>query len=212
MNIPKQFLMLIIFVFILSGGAFSCNSGNTKTSIKDKKSTGSEENFNEYFPTTEGNKWVYINEAPREETNTFTVQVKEVKKVEGGIQLKVSSFPYLTQSNEERTIEVKSNGEIEISDYMGAAGVIFPKAGDMKTGYKWVFGIFTGYVNSENETAVTEAGTFTNCVYVSMTDGFTFSYEMWFKKDVGIVKWGANRTNPPQLTRTYYVLKEIELK
>ena len=207
----RNFSTFTILVFImLAGSAFSCNSGETKTSVKNKKTNGA--NSNEYFPTTEGNKWVYINEAPREETNTYTVQVKDVKKVEGGIQLKVSSFPYLTQSNEERTLKVHSNGEIEVSDYMGATGVIFPKAGDMKTGNKWTFGIFTGYVNSENEKAITEAGTYTDCIYVSMTDGFTFSYEMWFKKDVGIVKWGANRTNPPQLTRTYYVLKEIELK
>lgn len=207
-NFSKYSVLLLI---IVAGSAFSCNSGDTKTSVKDKKSL-SGDNFNEYFPIAEGNKWVYINEAPREETNTYTVQVKDVKKIEGGIQLKVSSFPYLTQSNEERTLKVHSNGEIEISDYMGASGIIIPRASDMKTGNKWSFGIFTGYVNSENETAVTEAGTYNDCIYVSMTDGFTFSYEMWFKKDVGIVKWGANRTNPPQLTRTYYVLKEIELK
>jgi len=203
-------IFTLLVIIILAGSAFSCNSGDTKTSVKDKKTNSA--NFNEYFPATEGNKWVYINEAPREETNTYTVQVKDVKKIEGGIQLQVSSFPYLTQSNEERTIKVHTNGVIEVSDYMGATGVIFPNAGTMKTGNKWTFGIFAGYVNSENETAVTEAGTYNDCIYVSMTDGFTFSYEMWFKKDVGIVKWGANRTNPPQLTRTYYVLKEIELK
>lgn len=200
-----------LVIIMLAGSALSCNSGNTKTSVKDKKSL-SGDNFNEYFPIAEGNKWVYINEAPREETNTYTVQVNDVKNIDGGIQLKVSSFPYLTQSNEERTIKIHSNGEIEINDYMGASGIVITKAGDLKAGNKWTFGIFTGYVNSENETAVTENGTYNNCVYVSMTDGFTFSYEMWFKKEVGIVKWGANRTNPPQLTRTYYVLKEIELK
>ncbi|HAX48812.1 MAG TPA: hypothetical protein PK605_01415 [Ignavibacteria bacterium] len=200
----------ILVIIILAGSAFSCNSGDTKTSVKDKKTNSV--NFNEYFPISEGNKWVYINEAPREETVLYTVQVKDLKKVEEGMQFKVSTFPYLTQSNEERTVKIRNSGEIEIKDYMGASGTIVPKAGDMRTGYDWKFGIFTGYVNSENETAVTEAGTYNNCIYVSMTDGFTFSYEMWFKKDVGIVKWGANRTNPPQLTRTYYVLKEIELK
>jgi len=207
-NFSKYSVLLLI---IVAGSAFSCNSGDTKTSVKDKKSL-SGDNFNEYFPIAEGNKWVYVNEAPREETVLFTVEAKDIKKVDGGIQLKVTSFPYLTQTNEERTLIVRSSGDIEISDYMGAAGVIIPNADDLKAGNKWSFGIFTGYVNSENETAVTENGTYNNCIYVSMTDGFTFSYEMWFKKDVGIVKWGANRTNPPQLTRTYYVLKEIELK
>lgn len=199
---------IFIFFMILLCTAFSCNSGNSSSKVVEK----SGDNFNVYFPVSDANKWVYINEAPREETVIYTVQVKDVKKVEDGIRFKVTSFPFLTQSNEERTLKIHNNGEVEINDYMGASGIIFPKADDMKKGYKWSFGIFTCYVNSESESAVTEAGTYEDCVYISITDGFTFSYEMWFKKDAGIVKWGANRTNHPQLTRTYYVLKEIELK
>lgn len=199
--------IFILFMLLLST-AFSCNSGNSRSN--KEKSSG--DNFNMFFPVSDAGKWVYINEAPREETVIYTVQVKDVKKGDDGIQFKVTSFPFLTQSNEERTLKIHNNGEVEINDYMGSSGIIFPKAGDMKKGYKWSFGIFTGYVNSERETATTEAGTYDNCVYVSITDGFTFSYEMWFKEDAGIVKWGANRTNPPQLKRIYYVLKEIELK
>ncbi|HMQ80750.1 MAG TPA: hypothetical protein PKD94_14390, partial [Ignavibacteria bacterium] len=128
-----------------------------------------------------------------------------------GIQMKVSSFPYLTQDNEERTLLVKNNGEIEINNYMGTSGVIIPSPDNFKTGSKWSFGIFNASVNSEKELAVTEDGTYNDCIYVMMTDGFTFSYEMWFVKDIGIVKWGANRTNPPQLTPIYFVLKEHKI-
>ena len=207
-SLSKYTLLLFL---LIAGCAFSCNSGKNKTDVKDKKTT-SGDYYNEYFPLSDGNKWIYVNEAPRDETILFNVQVKDVNKTDRGIQFKLSSFPYLTQSNDERTLLVNNNGEIEIIDYMGASGIIFPKAAEFKTGYKWSFGIFTGYVNSENVSITTEAGTYDNNVYISMTDGFTFSYEMWFKKDIGIIKWGANRTNPPQLTRTYYVLKEIELK
>ncbi len=203
----SKITLIIAAVFTLT--AFSCNSSDTKSKIETKKSESG--NFNPYFPLKENNKWVYINEAPREETITFTVEIKDVKKVESGIQMKVSSFPYLTQDNEERTLLVKNNGEIEINNYMGTSGVIIPSPDNFKTGSKWSFGIFNASVNSEKELAVTEDGTYNDCIYVMMTDGFTFSYEMWFVKDIGIVKWGANRTNPPQLTPIYYVLKEHKI-
>ncbi len=204
-----KFILLLISLFsILS--AFSCNSSETKSKVNEKKSV-SDDNSNPYFPLKEGNKWVYINEAPREETELFTVQAKDVKKVDGGIQLKVSSFPYLTKDNEERSLTVKANGEIEINNYMGSSGVFIPKPEDFVIGYKWSFGVFRGSVQGNSDPAVTEDGVYPECYYVVMTDGFTFSFEFWFKKDVGIVKWGANRTNPPQLKATYYVLKEHTL-
>jgi hypothetical protein len=207
MKIMSKISLLLIVIVAVT--AFSCNSSDTKSKIETKKTES--DNFNPYFPLKENNKWVYINEAPREETITYTVEAKDVKKVDGGIQLKVSTFPYLTQDNGERTLSVKINGEIEINNYMGSTGVIFPSPENFKTGSKWTFGIFNATVNSDKETAVTEDGTYNDCYYVMMTDGFTFSYEMWFKKDVGIVKWGANRTNPPQLKPLYYVLKEHKL-
>ncbi len=199
--------LLILVIFAVT--AFSCNSSDTKSKSEIKKTEDG--NFNPYFPLKENNKWVYINEAPRDETITFTVEAKDSKKVDSGIQFKVSSFPYLTQDNAERTLTVRSNGEIEIDNYMGTSGVIITSPGNFKTRNKWSFGLFNATVISEKETAVTENGTYNDCVYIMMTDGFTFSYEMWFKKDVGIVKWGANRTNPPQLKPLYYVMKDHKL-
>jgi hypothetical protein len=35
---------------------------------------------------------------------------------------------------------------------------------------------------------------------------------MWYKKGVGIVKWGSHRTNPPILDRTYYVLRKYSIQ
>jgi len=201
-----KFILYITVLFsILS--AFSCNSSDTKSKTTEKKTAGGD-NFNQYFPLKEGNTWKYVNEGPRDETELYVVKASDVKKVEGGLQMKLSTFPYFTKDNENRSITVKTNGSIEINNYMGNTGIIIPAQEDFKTGYKWSFGIFTGYINSDKETAVTEDGTYNDCYYVLMTDGFTFNYEMWFKKDVGIVKWGANRTNPPQLKAQYYVLSE----
>ncbi|HWA06667.1 MAG TPA: hypothetical protein VG961_08975 [Ignavibacteria bacterium] len=207
MKNKSKISLLILVIFAVT--AFSCNSSDTKSKSEIKKTEDG--NFNPYFPLKENHKWVYINEAPRDETITFTIEAKDSKKVDSGIQFKVSSFPYLTQDNAERTLTVRSNGEIEIGNYMGTSGVIITSPGNFKTGNKWSFGLFNATVISEKETAVTEDGTYNDCVYIMMTDGFTFSYEMWFKKDVGIVKWGANRTNPPQLKPLYYVMKDHKL-
>ena len=189
--------------------AFECNSSDTKKtgSIKEKTDL----NYNPFFPVKDGNFWEYINEAPREESEIFTVKASDIKKVDEGIRVKLSSFPYITKETEPKTITVKANGEIEINDYMGASGVIIPSADNFKKGYKWVFGVFGGYINGDAENVKTEAGDFDNCYYVMMTDGFTFSFEFWYKKDIGIVRWGANRTNPPTIKPIYYVLKEYKL-
>jgi hypothetical protein len=203
--IGKITVILIIFISIAS--AFQCNSSETKKSGELKKKTSYE---NPFFPLADGNYWSYINVAPGKETDQFTVKAMDSKKVEGGMQLKVSSFPYLTKENTEQSLLVKSNGEIEAVNYFNSTGIFTPSPENFKKGYEWQFGIFRGYINSENDTVKTSAGTFSNCFYIMITEGFTFSFEMWYKKDVGIVKWGANRTNPPSLI-TYYILKEYKV-
>ncbi|MCI0449384.1 MAG: hypothetical protein L0Y79_06310 [Chlorobi bacterium] len=183
---------------------FGCNSSSIKkTNDVNKKG----DYLNPYFPAAEGNYWTYINEAPREETETFTIKVETIKDKIAGL----TSFPYLTKESSTQNISVNEKGEIEITGYFGSSGVIFPAAENFKKGYQWHFGVFGGLVNEENFKIETEAGTFENCRYVTLSDGFTFSFEMWFKKGTGIVKWGANRTNPPTLKFIYYVLKEYKV-
>ena len=195
---------LIPLLFVGFTVLFGCNSSNIKkTSDVNKKS----DYLNPYFPITEGNYWKYINEAPREETESFTVRVEAINVKIAGL----TAFPYLTKESTPQSVSVNEKGEIEVTGYFGTSGVIFPSPENFKKGYQWNFGNFGGYVNDENIKVETEAGTFKNCFYVSMTDGFTFSFEMWFKKGVGIVKWGANRTNPPTLNFIYFVLKEYKV-
>jgi hypothetical protein len=200
----------VLILLMLTGAvsAFQCNSADIKKTSKFNEKSSS---YNDFFPLSDGNYWLYINEGEREESELFTVKAKDTKKVESGVQLKVSAFPYLTKEEKEQSLSVNSSGEIEAIDYFGATGIFVPAPGNFIKGYEWSFGIYKGYITRTGETVTTEAGKFENCIYVNMTDGFTFSFEMWYKKDVGIVKWGSNRTNPPTLNFKYYVLKEYKV-
>jgi hypothetical protein len=205
----KLFFILLLSLQFLT--AFSCNnSGNGKNEIKKSESTG--DNVNAYFPLSDGNSWEYVNEGPRNETELFDVNVTNLKIIDGGIQIEMSCFPYLTLDNGSRTLIVKQDRSIEISDYAGNSGIIVPAQDNFKDVYEWKFGELTGRMSRFSDTVKTEAGNFARCFYVILTDGFTFSYEMWFKKRIGVVKWGANRTNPPVLKPVYYILKEYTLR
>lgn len=201
------FLLMLISAIALS---FQCNSGDVKTKVKKDGSTNGKY-WNPYFPLKEGNKWVYESDTKDPENRMFTVKISDQKETDLDLQLKASSFPYLTKENTEQELKVNSNGEVIVKDYFSATGVFVPAESDMKNGYTWNLGIFTGRVSNEPNSVTTESGTFENCIYVLMTDGFTFSFEMWYKKDIGIVKWGANRTNPPILQPEYFTLKEYNL-
>lgn len=197
-------ILILLPVLCTLFTAFSCGAGSTG---KQKFTS-----LNPYFPAAKGSKWVYINEAPREESIIFTVEVNEMLEQKNGYNLTVSSFPFMTADNTERTLILGFNGEISISDYNGSTGIFIPSPENLVQGYQWKFGIFNCMVSDAAEEIKTEAGNFSGCKYILMTDGFTFSFEMWYKKGTGIVKWGANRTNPPVLRPIYYVLKNYNIK
>ena len=187
--------------------AFQCNSG--KTVKKEDPVNGG--NYNSYFPVKEGNYWKYISAAPREETERFEVKINSLSNTANGIIANLSSFPFLSGVNAESNILIKAGGEIEVNDFLNLSGIIFPEEKYFTAGYTWKFGSLNGYVSESTDTIKTDMGTFKNCMYIILTDGFTFSYEMWFKKDTGIVKWGANRTNPPTLYPKYYIIYDYKL-
>ncbi len=203
---------LQILLIILLSTAFGCNSsGDKQGTVEKKSSVQTNNNYNTYFPLKDGNKWIYVSDGPTNEIEMFTVEASGVKKVEDGIQLKVSSFPYFTKESKERTLIIKHNGEIIASDIFGSSGTVFPAPENFKEGFEWKFGILNGFITSDTSNVETWTRNFENCIKLNMTDGFTFAFEMWFKKDVGIVKWGANRTNPPVLKGVYYILKDYRL-
>lgn len=201
----NRIFMLLVFCSLFT--AFSCSSGNSNKDITKKN-----EILNTYFPAAPGSKWIYINEAPRDETVLFTVEVKESLWKTDGYNITVSSFPFMTADNTEKRLLINSSGEVTINDYNGASGKFIPSPENFTSGYKWQFGIYSCFISDAAEEIKTEDGNYRDCKYVLMTDGFTFSFEMWYKKGTGIVKWGANRTNPPVLRPVYYVLKEHDIK
>jgi len=190
--------LLAILIFSSEFTFFKCSSSG-KTEVNKNKSA------NEYFPLGDNIVWKYINEAPRDETIIIDVKCKKLK--DGG-KFQFSNYPFF--GNDEKNISVSEDksGSITVLDAQGKQLLLIPETSKLKNDYTWLYNDFLyGYLKTTPVKVTTEAGTY-ECIYVTFTEGFTFSIEMWLAKDVGIVKWGANRSNPPSLRYQYYVLKE----
>jgi hypothetical protein len=202
----KLILSYIIIAFF--AGCASNESGLKNDKDKKPKEREYKSDFaNEYFPLKDSSVFIYINETDNNEQ--FTVRVLEKSLTLNGTEVLLSSFPYMTKDTAAKSVLINNQGEIEITDYMGSSGIIIPAAKNFKEGYNWKFGIFSGFISKSQDTVNTQIGGFSDLFYVILTDGFTFSFEMWFKKNIGIVKWGANRTNPPTLKPVYYIINSV---
>jgi hypothetical protein len=200
------FYILITAVFLSSG----CNSTTyRKENITD---TLPEPVYNPYFPVDEGNKWEYINEAPREETELFKVDITYLK-YDGNDQIvELSSFPFFSRNEEKSTLRIKPNGEVYYVNKQLLTDQLFvPETSNFERGYQWQFGQWSGLIGGTKETIKAENETFTDCIFLNFSISFTFSAEVWVAKDKGIVKWGYNRTNPPTPKSQYYVLNKLSL-
>lgn len=191
-------IIVILFSFIL----YSCNSSSDTKKIN---------NANPYFPVGEGNTWEYINEAPRDESEIFKVTMQNFKEDNGTVYVELSSFPFFSKENKKVTLAITKEGKVSTEPY-DSSSVFIPKTRDIINGYQWNYGQWSASVNFLNDTIKTENGTYTNCMFLNFAISITFSAEIWLAKDVGIVKWGYNRTNPPTLRPIYYVLKKIDIK
>jgi hypothetical protein len=202
-------LIIISSFIILTAGFpnFGCNSSD-----KDLKDPSVTKENNDYFPLHAGNKWEYINEAPREETELYNVEVNQVKYEGKDMVAELSSFPFFTKSQEKTILRVKPDGEIFVLNNKSSKEELFmPSPSSFSKGYTWQFGEWKGFIGSTNDTVKTESGTFDNCIFLNFSIYYTFSAEIWIAKDKGIVKWGYNRTNPPTLKPQYYVLNKLSL-
>jgi hypothetical protein len=190
--------ILITAVLLLTQfGAIQCNSSNKNP---DKKS----ESPNEYFPLRNNIQWKYTSESPREETEIINVECKS-----DGNKFKLDKFPFFGISDSKAELRSDKDGSVYVKDEGGKESLLLPPAKKLENGYTWKYNdILSAFVSNSPAQIKTEAGTF-DCIYIVYTEGFTFSYEMWFAKDVGIVKWAATRTNPPSIPK-YYVLKEFK--
>jgi hypothetical protein len=195
-------VILCFSIFLISGFSFlQCNS--SEKTIKNKSA-------NDYFPLNDGNSWQYINEAPREET--VLIDVNCIGTNEKGV-FELNKYPFfanLNNSDRETKISIDDSGNVKVKNMDGLYSILLPAQGKWGDSYSWKFNdILNAYLTSKLTNIKTEAGNF-DCIFIMFTDGFTFSYEMWLAKGKGIVKWGANRTNPPNPHPTYYVLKEFK--
>jgi hypothetical protein len=208
-NMLKVFLTILIFV-TFSLHFFGCNSsGDSKdrSTIKGKqneKAAGK----NSYFPIAENMNWKYINEAPREETELYNINVVSVKSEGGSLLAEMDAFPFFTKTNEKTNLRISKSGEVFVKDGSGKENMFLPDESKLVKGYVWTFGDWSAYVTDSLETVKTEKGTYEDCLQVGFArGGITFAAQLWFAKDVGIVKWSNYRTNPPVRVITYYVLK-----
>lgn len=204
LNIYPLFIALIFF---------TCNSSSDiKKDIgkKDDNKTKPAVTYNPYFPVAEGNLWEYINEAPREESIIFKVQMLSVSEDGSDRIIDLSSFPFFSGTNDTAKLRIKSNGEVYVLKGTNEE-LCIPSADNLKNGFTWNYGQWRGSVNFLNDTIKTENGTYTNCILLDYSISITFSAEIWLAKNKGIIKWGYNRTNPPTLKPIYYVLKELTL-
>jgi hypothetical protein len=202
-----KYIFLVIFTIV---SVYGCNSSSYKKEVIKEKSSG--ENFNQYFPVAEGNKWEYINQAPREETEQFKVEITGVK-YDGKDQIvEFNSFPFFSKKDEKTNLKIKPDGEIYLMNTSSGKEELFiPETSKFKKEYSWQFGEWTGIIGGTNDTVKTETGTYYNCIFLNFSIFYTFAAEVWVAKDKGIVKWGYFRTNPPTLNPQYYVLNKLNL-
>lgn len=190
----------IILLFVSQLFMIQCNSAS-------KKSSDTLVSANSYFPVKNNALWKYINEPPREESIIVEIKCRELSE---GRRFEFDKFPFFGNSDSKSVIEITSEGDVYVKESGGDA-LFLPREKKFIDGYHWEYGALGAYLTATPTKVNTEAGSF-DCIYVSFTDGFTFSFEMWLAKNVGIVKWGANRTNPPTLKPLYYILKEYSEK
>ena len=184
-KLKLNIIPLLIVVFF-----FTCNSSSDLKHDSEKSKDGLKNsiNSNPYFPVTDGNRWEYVNQAPRDETELFTVEVQNFKGDNKSAYFDLNSFPFFSRENKKMTLEITENGEIITDPYIDIKSVLIPATDKLNNGYTWNYGEWNASVSFLNDTVVTENGVYTNCLFLNFTISITFDAEFWLAKDVGIVK------------------------
>jgi hypothetical protein len=133
-------------------------------------------------------------------------------KSSNGVEVILNSFPFFSGNLEKTKLVFKENGQVYSINKDGKEELFLEAAEKFNQSNKWSYGQWEAYVGSTTDKITTEMGTYENCVYINFSQYFTFAAEVWLAKDVGIVKWGYNRTNPPTFKPLYYVLKNLTLE
>jgi len=160
------------------------------------------------IPLKENEVIEYINEAPRTETDLADVKVLSIQEGKDDFTyVNLSSNPFFDMRDKQLFLKVDTKSGKIFSDAGGKEDLLIPEKKNLKKDFSWNYGEWNAVIDSETETVVTEKNTYTNCLKIYYNLSVTMVAEVWIKPKIGIVKFGAYRTNPPSLTRTYYVLK-----
>jgi hypothetical protein len=194
-------LLALVLIFVISL-SFSCNSSKSNKDSPQIKS-------NSYFPVTQGYSWIYSNSLTGENPSTSNVYVKSVVNAGPDKLAQLSLFPFFSDFVTSTKLKIKKTGAIYVVGEDSTENLFLPVNSDMQVGSKWQFAQWSAYIGKA-DTITTKLGTYTNCLLITYSIAFTFVSEIWLAKDVGIVKWGYNRINPPSLSPSYNVLINME--
>lgn len=206
----KFTVFFAVFLVAVSSMFFECNSSKDQKT-KDNSTNSNQRNLgrNPYFPVATSQVWTYINEGPRDETELISAKISGVTLEGQSATAEYDKFPYFTRQEVTRaTIKVMESGDVMLADSTSTQKLLLPGPSNLTKGYEWKFGEWRAVVGDTGVTVKTDSEEIKDCIYVNYSlGGITFSVELWLAKDRGIVKWGSNRTNPPQPKILYYVLK-----
>ena len=205
MKIQKRNLTYIALLLISASSSmfFYCNSSHNS-----KNEKGNVYDYNPYFIVGENLKWTYINQAPRDESEIFNAEISGITEDRESVTAQFKTFPFFNKTKSGCSVRMTKEGDVFVKDSTEDEKLLLPSASKLQKDYQWSFGFWSAVVMDTNVRIKTEKGDYNNCMYVAYSlGGITFSVELWFAKGAGIVKWGANRTNPPQKVYTYYVLQ-----
>jgi hypothetical protein len=168
-------------------------------------------NKNDYFPVGVGDKWNYVIEEVDSKEKDYDVEIDCIEKVDGDVVVEFSSFPFFWLKEEKTTLKINESGVVFLVDENKNENLFIPKVSDLKKGFNWKMGEWNASVVDTEEIITTRNESFDECIHINFTLSITFNSEIWLAKNTGIVKWGFNRTNPPSLKFSYYILEEFEL-
>ena len=201
----KRNLTYIALLLISASSSlfFYCNSSHDSNHV-----TGKVYDYNPYFILGENLKWNYINQAPRDESELYNAEIAGITEDNESVTADFKTFPFFNKSKTGCSVRMTKDGNVFVKDSTEDEKLLLPSASKLQKGFSWQYGGWAAGVMDTNVTVKTEKGEYNNCIYVDYSlGGITFSVEVWYAKGAGIVKWGANRTNPPQRVYIYYVLQ-----
>ena len=207
LHIFLYFSFLPLFVFT----SLDCSTIDKRSD--DKQLNDSNVFFhNEFFPVSVGNQWHYSIENPGKEKDKYDVEITDQENVGDEIKVVFNSFPFFWLKEEKTTLIGKESGDVYIIDENKNENLLIPRDSDIREGFTWEMGEWNASIISTHEKVKTMNVDYEDCVHINYTISISFNSELWLSKNTGIVKWGFNRTNPPSLNFTYYLLDKFESK